>query len=71
MHPATATSGLELIRTAERTVPATPISVGVNSGTPGVFGLAFVPVYAASAPATAAADITHDVGEHMAFGYQA
>jgi hypothetical protein len=67
MHPAMATSGLELIRTAERTVPATPISVGVSSGTPGVLGLAFVPVYAASAPATAAVDIIQEVSEHMPF----
>jgi len=55
MHPTRATSGFDRIKRAEATLPMVPIKVGTMAGRPGVPGLEFVPVYAASAPATAAA----------------
>lgn len=55
IHPAKATSGLDRIKRAAATLPSVPIKVGTIAGSPGVPGLEFMPVYAASAPATAAA----------------
>ena len=53
-HPAKAMSGFTLISRADATLPTVPINVGTIAGTPGVPGLALIPVYAASAPTTAA-----------------
>lgn len=57
MHPAKATSGLDRINRAAATLPMVPMRVGTMAGSPGVPGLELIPVYAASAPATAAACI--------------
>lgn len=53
-HPTKATSGLVRMRMAVATLPIVPIKVGTMAGSPGVPGLELIPVYTASAPATAA-----------------